>query len=195
MARRKTTPFDPVADPLADPVAVTPEPKRLPRTSILDRRLLHPFGSPSVPITLKSGGLWEIRFVDSQLRAGRLHEVIHDKGWTFVNANEIDGSPDEYGLRAMDGRLVRGENGREVLVKMPKDMYDAIAARKAELNLKGLGKKATRELAAQATAQAFGDEAGDTVHKSVRIGNEEIPVLDTTTSRGASPEIEGEEFA
>lgn len=196
MARRKTTPFDPVVDPTA-PVAETPTPKappRLPRTAVLDRRLLHPFGSPSVPITLTTEGPWEIRFVDSQLRAGRLHDIIHQKGWQFVEAHEIDGKPDEYGLRVLDGRLVRGENGREVLVKMPKAMYDAIAERKSEINLKGLGKKATRELAAQATAQAFGDEAGDRVHKSVRIGNEEIPVLDTTTSRGPSAELEGEEF-
>lgn len=173
----------------------TPAPARkIPATSILDRRLLHPFGAPSVPITLKDGGLWEIRIVDSQLRPARLHDARHTKGWEFVGPHEIDGSADEYGLRVMDGRLVRGENGREVLMKMPKDMFDRIAQAKAEQNLKGLGKQATRELAAQATAKAFGDEAGDTVHKTVRIGNDEIPVMDTTTSRGPSAELEGSEF-
>src|SRR5688572_12943717 len=111
MPRRKTTPFDAAADPTAQPL-VTPEPaKRLPTTAILDRRLLHPFGAPSVPITLKSGGQWEIRIVDSQLRSGHLHNIRANKGWEYVTPDEIDGKPDEYGLRVLDGRLVRGDNG------------------------------------------------------------------------------------
>lgn len=169
-------------------------PKTLPAVTVLDRRLAHPFGSPSVAITLTSGGPWEVRFVDSQLRPGRLHDIKHNKGWEFVDASELDGKPDEYGLREVDGRLVRGENGREVLMKMPKAMYDQISQRKAELNLKGLGKQATRETAAQATAQAFGSEAGDAVYGKVKIGNEEFDRIETTTSRGASAEIEGVEI-
>lgn len=183
MPKKKTEIMDPV-----DPGT------RTPRVSVVDRRIAHPFGSPSVPITLKEGGPWEIRIVDSQLRSGRIHDMRHQKGWEFVEPREIDGTPDEYGLRVVDGRLVRGENGREVLMKMLKSDYDKIMQAKAALNLKGLGKQATREAAAQATAQAFGSEAGDRVYGSVKIGNEHVPVIDVTTTRGPSAELEGVEI-
>ena len=156
--------------------------KKVPSVSVLDRRLLHPFGSPSVAITLKEGGPWEIRIVDSQSRPGRIHDMKHNKGWEFVTPEEIDGTADEYGLRVVDGRLVRGENGREVLMKMPKAAYDAILARKTELNNKGVTGQALREAAAQETAVKYGAQAGDTVY-----GKGEISI---TNTRGTDLELE-----
>lgn len=138
--------------------------KKVPTASVLDRRLIHPFGSPSVAITLKEGGPWELRIVDSLSRPGRLHDMRHNKGWEFVTPEELDGSADEYGFQVRDGRCVRGENGREVLMKMPKEMYDRIVARKSELNEKAVSGKALRESAAQETALKYGSEAGDTVY-------------------------------
>lgn len=148
--------------------------KKVPSVSVLDRRLLHPFGAPSVAVTLKEGE-WEIRIVDSQMRPGRLHDMRHNKGWEFVNAEELDGSADEYGLKVVDGRLVRGENGREVLMKMPKATYDAILARKTELNARAVTGAALRESAAQETAKTYGSEAGDHIFKQP---------LTVTTERG-----------
>lgn len=155
--------------------------KAIPSVSVLDRRLKNPFGSPSIPITLKSKEHFEIRIVDAQLRPGRLHEMRANKGWEFVHPDELDGTADEYGLRVMDGRLVRGENGREVLMKMPSDMYAQIVARKTAINAKGVSGKALKEAAAQETAKAFGDEAGETVFSRN---------IDVQTTRGDDAELE-----
>lgn len=153
--------------------------KALPKVSILDRRKLHPFGAPSVSVTLKTPGLWAIRIINSKSRTGRLHDVIHNKGWVYVTPEELDGTPDELGFEAKDGRLVRGEHGEEVLVKMPQSDYDQIQQAKASLNLKNLGGKQTRDAVAQETALAHGDQAGDAVarqfqHIEVNDGRERV---------------------
>ena len=158
--------------------------KTIPAVTVLDRRLLHPFGSPSVGITLRSGN-WEVRWVDAMSRPGRVHDMRHNKGWEFVGVDELDGTVDEYGLTAREGRLVRGENGREVLMKMPKDVYDRILARKTEINNRGVTGQALREAAAQETAVKYGPKAGDAVfnHKTE---------LSVTNTRGADMELEAE---
>lgn len=157
--------------------------KKVPSVSVLDRRLLHPFGSPSVAITLKEGD-YEVRIVDSQSRPGRLHDVRHNKGWEFVTPDELDGSPDEYGFRAMDNRVVRGDNGREVLMKMDRGVYQQILAAKTALNEKAVRPQALREAAAQEVAVQYGSEAGDRVYNHQPIS--------VTTSRGADMDLEGD---
>lgn len=157
--------------------------KKVPTVSVLDRRLLHPFGLPSVAITLKEGD-WELRIVDSQSRPGRLHDIRHNKGWEFVKPDELDGTPDEYGFRVMDDRLVRGENGREVLMKMDADVYARILKAKTDLNEKAVRPKALKEAAAQEVAVQYGSEAGDHVYNRQPI--------DITTTRGADAELESE---
>lgn len=159
-----------------------PKPK-LPKVTVLDRRLRNPFGAPSQAITLKEGGPWEIRWVDAELRPGRLHDMTRNKGWIYITPEELDGTPDEYGLTAKEGRLVRGEHGREVLMKMPKAEYDQIQLAKARFNLKGLGGKATREAVAQETAKKFGDEAGETVLDRIEISDQ----------RGVDSELEADQ--
>lgn len=159
--------------------------KKLPKVSIIDRRLQNPFGAPSIPITLKTAGKWAVRWVYAKLRAGRLHDMTHNKGWVFVEPSEIDGTPDEYGLTAKDNRLVRGDHGEEVLMKMPQEDFDRIAKAKSDYNLKQLGKKQMQEAVAQATAKEHGDEAGDSVFNAFQHG-------DVKDSRGIDPELESE---
>lgn len=141
----------------------------LPKVSVLDRRLAHPFGAPSPSITLKTPGQWEIRIFNKDVRSGRIHDAVHKLGWVFVEAKELDGSPDEYGFRELDGRLVRGEHGAEVIMKMPREHFLQIQQRKSEENLKGLGKQKTLADAAQRTAQEYGSQAGDLVHARVTV--------------------------
>lgn len=161
-----------------------PKPK-LPKVSVLDRRLANPFGSGTVPITLKTPGRWEIRIVATKLRAGHLYAMTHQKGWTFVESDEIDGSPEEYGLVEKGGRLVRGDHGDEVLMKMPLEEYRQIQRAKNEHNLKGIGQKAMAEFAAQKTALAHGSEAGDVVFDAMQRG-------EIRDSRGVDAELENE---
>ena len=167
-------------------MAKTEKAKALPKVSILDRRLANPFGSGSVPITLKTPGHWEIRWVLTNLRAGHMWDMTHNKGWVCVEPNEIDGSADEFGLTSSDNRIVRGESSaREVLMKMPKADFDAIQRAKAAKNLKGLGIKQMRQDVAQAAAKEHGDQAGDTVYDAFQHG-------DIKDSRGIDPELETE---
>lgn len=137
--------------------------KTLPKVSVVDRRKLHPFGAPSTQVTLKTPGQWAVRIVNSKSRTGRLHDIIHNKGWAYVTPDELDGTPDELGFDAKDGRLVRGEHGEEVLVKMPQKDFDEIQDAKARLNLKNLGGKQMRDSVAQDAAIAHGSQAGDAV--------------------------------
>lgn len=137
--------------------------KKLPKVSVVDRRKLHPFGAPSQAVTLKTPGQWAVRIVNSKSRTGRLHDIIHNKGWAYVTPEELDGTPDELGFEAKDGRLVRGEHGEEVLVKMPQRDFDEIQDAKARLNLKNLGGKQMRDAVAQEAAVAHGSQAGDAV--------------------------------
>lgn len=152
----------------------------LPKVSVLDRRLKHPFGAPSVPITLRDGQLWAIRIANDRVRTGRVHQMV-EMGWTFVQAKEIDGKPADFGFRERDGRLVRGEHGEEVLMKMPQADFDAIQNSKGAINIKNLGQKQTREAVAQETAKAYGDEAADTVLKNIEVkdGRERVELEDT----------------
>lgn len=155
-----------------------PKPK-LPKVSVLDRRKLHPFGAPSQAVTLKTPGQWATRIVNTKSRTGRLHDVLHNKGWAYVLPEELDGAPDELGFESKDGRLLRGEHGEEVLVKMPQKDFDEIQSAKARLNIKNLGGKQMREAVAQTTALEHGDQAGETVarqfdHIEVTDGRERV---------------------
>ena len=150
----------------------------LPKVSILDRRLLNPFGSPSVGIVLKHGS-WEVRWVNARLRAGRLHDMTRNKGWVFVEPDELMGSIEEHGLTVKDNRLVRGDHGEEVLMKMPAEMFAQIAKAKNDFNLGQLGKKKMQDAAAQAAAMEHGSEAGDGVFNAFKHGD----VIDSREAR------------
>lgn len=158
---------------------------KLPKVSILDRRLKNPFGTGTVPITLKTPGRWAIRWVYSKLRAGHLYDMTQQKGWIFVEPEEIDGGHDEYGLTVKDNRLVRGDHGEEVLMKMPQEMFDEILKAKTRANEAQLGKQQMRAAVAQATAKEHGDRAGDTVYDAFAHG-------EIKDSRGLDPELENE---
>ena len=159
--------------------------KALPKVSVLDRRLENPFGTGSVPITLRTPGNWEIRWVYSKMRPGHLYNMTHQQGWVFVEPEELDGSPDEYGLTAKDKRLVRGDHGEEVLMKMPAEMFAKIRQAKETANLKQLGVKQMRDSVAQASAKAMGDQAGDTVFDAFQHG-------EIKDSRGIDKDLETE---
>ena len=141
--------------------------KKLPKVSIIERRLKHPFGSPSEAIKLKEGD-WATRWVSETLRTGRVYQV-QNLGWDFVTPEEVVGQPTDLGCQAIDNRLVRGDaSNREVLMKMPKADFDAIQRAKADANLRGLhsGKKLKEDAANRATQHFGTDEAGEAIYNS-----------------------------
>jgi hypothetical protein len=139
--------------------------KEVPVVSVLERRLQHPFGAPSIPITMRDRQQWATHWISSDLRAGRVHQAIK-MGWVYVLPTDIDGTPDELGFDVKDNRIVRGTNGSEVLMKMPQADFHKIQHAKSEANLRNMGGKKLKADVAQRAASQFGDEAAETVYKS-----------------------------
>ena len=141
--------------------------KKLPKVSVLDRRVQFPFGAPSEAIQLTEGE-WAIRWVSEGVRTGRVYQV-QNMGWEFVTPEELVGQPTDLGCQALDNRLVRGDAAnRDVLMKMPKASFDQIQQAKAGHNLRNLGSgKKMKEDAANLATKHFGtDEAGEAIYRS-----------------------------
>ena len=157
--------------------------KSLPKVSVIERRLQNPHGTPSMPITLKTAGEHVVRIVNADMRSGRIHEMTHAKGWTFVEPYEIDGTPDEYGLEVRNNRLVRGERGQEVLMKMSKADFDLIQQAKTEHNLSSMGAKQTKNLVVKRAEDIGGDEAADEANRQFRT----LEIKDERAPSGEDP--------
>jgi len=154
----------------------TPAPKRRPSITV-QRRLKNPLGSPSVVIPMKDRDM-VVRVVDSLLRAGRVAEM-RAKGWELVDPGDISGNPEDFGFGLQDGRVVRGERGRDVLMKMHREDFDAIQLGKARENTKGLGgkkaKSAVVEDVARLAPDGQGDEAADFVNRTLTVHDQRAP--------------------
>jgi hypothetical protein len=128
-----------------------PEQPKAPRPniSILERRArgegLRGSGAP--PIQLKEDG-WVCRWFNSDVKADHIWNAKAVLGWVNVVPSELL-DPEQIGgfQTSPDGFVVRGEKGREVLLKMKADV-------------------------ANAAGKTFGDQAGEFINKNVNlIGN------------------------
>jgi hypothetical protein len=143
------------------------KPTETPRISVLDRRLQHPFGSPSRDIPLKGEKAgWAVRtFCADAEHPNRHYDAVHRLGWTTVSPDDLSVSVESLGfVVSADRRVVRGPQGQEVLMAMPMDMFLKIQRRKAEVNDKSLKPAAVRQEVSHATALAHGDQAGSMIH-------------------------------
>lgn len=144
--------------------------KKLPQTvSVIERRLqsgsVQRMGSD--PVTLREKG-WTVRFINSIVRPDRQYQAIHKQGWVFVEPTELADDPSSLGLTIAENRVVRGDRGQEVLVKMRLADYKRLQAQKTRENNAGIGSsKKTKEQLAEAAASRFGDQAGEFVAKQV----------------------------
>lgn len=130
--------------------------------SIADRRRAAGsiFGTGSKPIPIKEPQKWVIRNVNSKVSNQHVYNMRAEKLWEFVTPADLDCTLDEIGYRELDGRVVRGERGEEVLMKMPKRDYQEIQHDKDTTNRKTtLGAKAAKETILGAMHGA-GDEQG-----------------------------------
>jgi hypothetical protein len=156
-----------------------PDAPRAPRPprpiAVLERRLQNPFGEGSTPIVLKEPG-WTLHVINAHLRSGRYHDVVRNKGWVPVAPEEIDGDPEDFGFDVKEGRVVRGERGSEILVKMPTRDYERIQMAKDAYNKRLIKPKAVREAALQKAATTFGDSAAEAIDRTVRFIAERGPV-------------------
>lgn len=157
----------------ATPTTTTPT--ALPSISVLERRLQNPFGEGSPAVRLKQQG-WTLHVINSALRSGRYHDVTRNKGWVPVEVGEIDGDPMDFGFDVKDGRIVRGERGQEVLVKMPTRDYEQIQMAKDAYNKRLIGGKAVKQAAVDKAAKEMGDQAADLIDRSIEFKATRAPV-------------------
>lgn len=163
--------------------------KKRPQIDILERRLAggSVFGLGSPTIELKEPG-WECRWFNSEVAADHIWRAKNRKGWDNVRPEEL-ADPEQIGgyQTSPDGFVVRGEKGREVLLKMPSDYRRQIERKKAQENIRNMDPHRQKVQVAEAAGKQFGDEAGSFINKNVNlIGN-----ITTTRERIAvSPDAE-----
>lgn len=174
------------AAPVASaPVATAPVPEatrpaRAPRISVLERRLVDPNQRSSAPISLKDAGM-TVRWVNSAIE-GRYHRAVHEQGWEPVRKDELADANEIADLvDSPDGVVRRGERGKEVLMKMPRDVCDRIQDRKVEVR-KQRARSSSRQKEELLTAVAgrHGPEAADYIGRHIK--GEIIESTETVTS-------------
>jgi hypothetical protein len=147
---------------------VPPKPKK--PISVVDRRLASGsvFAASSRPIPLVDPKAWELRIINTQISDQRLWEVQADKGWVYAEPADIAVPVSELGLREQDGRIVRGTQGHEVLMKMPKGDYRRIQAMKdAENKTRTFGdKRKLKQDVVTAAAVELGDQAASFLNRA-----------------------------
>lgn len=128
--------------------------------SVIERRLKSGsvFATGSRPIPLKHPKQWTARVVNSQISDNRLYEMQADKGWQYLEPDDLAVKPEEIGFRVLDGKVVRGTQGQEVLMKMDISDYKAIQkAKDAETRTATFGDQANKAAIVGAAASQLQD--------------------------------------
>ena len=111
--------------------AVATPAARAPRVSVIERRLAAPsvFRAGSVQIPLKDPS-WTLRWENAEIAPDHLYRVLHELGWTYAAPADLDCPVEEIGAYERDNKIVRGQRGTEVLLKMRTRDYARVSARK-----------------------------------------------------------------
>lgn len=139
--------------------------------SVIERRLQGPsvLEMRTAPIPLKHPRSWVLRWVSTRISPQHLWDIIHVKGWEYVVPEDLDCSLDEIGAFVRDHRIVRGERGEEVLVKMPHKLYRRLAEKKAEENFQQtFSTTKLKKAIVETAAEEEGDEAASFLSDSVK---------------------------
>jgi hypothetical protein len=128
------------------------------------------------------------RIINTDL-PGRYWQTTEDLGWTPVAPEELLGGV-SGDLRVVDGRVVAGEHGKEVLVKMPRRLYEAVSRAKADRlersmqSAAAMRRSMTRNMEADA-AQTDRAGAERLERAAERLGGIEIDQLTVSKERVA----------
>ena len=141
------------------------------RNDALARRLAtgNAFGSGTKSIPLKEPKRWHTRIENDYGDEQQVYRAIHEGGWEPLELADLACKPEDVGLRVNEaGHLVKGAQGREIVLKMAIEDYRAIERMKTEKNLAGIGSPSkTKTQMANAAAAAHGPEAGEFVERHV----------------------------
>jgi hypothetical protein len=92
-----------------------------------------------------------------------------------VEPHEIDGTAEDFGFDVREGRVVRGERGHEVLMKMPAADYRAIQMAKDAHNKAANSGARLKSAVVEQTAATHGDQAASLVNRSITIQETRAP--------------------
>lgn len=174
MGRPRKNPLPDAPPPVDGQVPTAPA--KVPDLTVFDRRILgNPFGDGSPAVRLKENG-WTVRVVNTQLKPGRYHDIVRNKLWVPVLPDDLEGQAEDYGFDIKDGRVVRGERGIEVLVKMPTEQFRAIQMRKDAINQAQTSPRKLKQDVLAQTAAAHGDQAASYLEQNVTITDQRGPV-------------------
>lgn len=132
-------------------------------------RLDNPMGQPSAPIALKKEG-WEARWFNAAIQTDHIWRNKR-KGWDQVRPEDVVDLEQIGGYTTSpEGFITRGERGQEILMMMPKQVRDLIAAAKTEWNNRTMGRAgAVKDELTNAVGQTYGDEAAGYVQTHVNL--------------------------
>lgn len=136
------------------------------RNPALARRLAgNPFGGGSRALPLKEPARWHTYIGNTYADEGEF-VTLRELGWEPLRADDLACPVDESGYRqSVDGYLVRGPQGQEMLWKMSVEDYRLMSAAKTDANMKGIGSaKKIKQDMADAAAGSMGDEAANYIH-------------------------------
>ncbi len=150
-------------------------PQKKKAVTVIERRLksgqVFTAGSRNIPLVEPTR--WTLRIANAQVRDGHLHDLIGEKGWEFAEVADLAVDPIEVGFREQDGRLVRGEKGQDVLLKMAKKDYAAVVKMKDRDNhTNTFTDKAIKQTIINAASKDLGDQGASTLDgalKSVQV--------------------------
>jgi hypothetical protein len=147
----------------------------VPQVTVLERRLQNPFGDSSPAVALKAPG-WVVHVINTTLKPGRYHDVVRNKGWVPVLPEDLDGAAEDYGFDVRDGRIVRGERGHEVLMKMPATDYQQIQMAKDRVNRAQVSPRRMKAAVIEQAAGQYSDQAAAYLEQNVTIKTERAPI-------------------
>lgn len=138
------------------------------RISVLERRLQNPLGEPSAPVRLKDSTLHP-RWFNASSRPDNIWRA-KELGWEGVRPEDIvDLSQIGTHTLSADGFVARGERGQEVLMAMPKQMFDKIQWAKTKKNLDAMkDTDGEKHRMLNAASKKFGGDVADIMSKYVR---------------------------
>jgi hypothetical protein len=171
MARKPTKAAEP-AKPFSE---LLEKYKDFPGIAVLERRLENPDLPGSLPIRLKDEPthaqdphgkkrIWYLRWVDTG-ENGRYSMVTDVHGYVPVRVEELQSAVSTIGAAdTKDGIVRRGDKGREVLCKIPLELYNAIKSEQQRVReRRSRNARAVKHDIASAAGVALGDEAGQTI--------------------------------
>jgi len=181
-------------EPVAPLVETKPPTEAAARISVLERRLQNPLGEPSAPVRLKDATLHP-RWFNASSRPDNIWRA-KELGWEGVRPEDIvDISQIGTHTLSPDGFVSRGERGQEVLMAMPKTIFDKIQWAKTKKNLadmKDQSGEAHRML--NAAAKKLGDSVAETMSRYVTpVGSVSDKAARMERDPGTENELGGDE--